>query len=208
MRKILLVSAILCMLCSCNFGNAKKNAASANVHAGHEWVDLGLSVKWATCNVGALSQEDYGDHFAWGETKSKSDYTLFTSAFSGIDMGDIGGSQYDAARANWGGSWRIPTDSELHELRDYCMWTPKIQNGKKGFKVISMINGQSIFLPAAGYRIGEDLLFDGEEGAYWSSTPVGYINTLSYGLYWEEGFLGMDSGYRRVGCSIRPVLED
>ena len=90
---------------------------------GHEWVDLGLpsGVKWATCNVGASDPWEYGDYFAWGETSPKSEYTKENSKTYNRNMGDISGNpNYDAARANWGGSWRIPTKKEFHELGTEC----------------------------------------------------------------------------------------
>ena len=90
---------------------------------GHEYVDLGLSVKWATCNVGASKPEDYGNDYAWGETSTKSSYTSDSSKTYGKQMNDIkGNSQYDAARANWGGTWRLPTGAELEELKNKCTW--------------------------------------------------------------------------------------
>ena len=103
-------------------------------HNGYEYVDLGLSVKWATCNVGATSPEDYGDYFSWGETTTKeiykySDsptYWLTNSELQTKGYIDEGGnltSQYDAATANWGGNWRMPTNVEMYELINDCIWT-------------------------------------------------------------------------------------
>lgn len=90
---------------------------------GHEYVDLGLpsGLKWATCNVGANKPEDYGNYYAWGETGTKSSYGASNSKTYGKQMNDIkGNSQYDAARSNWGGSWRLPTEKELEELVNKC----------------------------------------------------------------------------------------
>ena len=117
---------------------------------GHEYVDLGLSVKWATCNVGASKPEEYGDYFAWGETSTKEEYTEENSLTYGKKMSDIAGNaQYDAARANWGGSWRMPTEYEWQELIDKCKWEWGKVTGVKVNKVTGP-NGNSIFLPAAG----------------------------------------------------------
>ena len=122
---------------------------------GYGYVDLGLSVKWATCNVGAKSPEDYGSYFAWGETTKKDTYTKENSKTKGKSFGDISGnSAYDAARANWGSTWRLPTKAECQELIDNCTWTLTTYNGKKGYKVVSKKNNNSIFLPAAGGRYG------------------------------------------------------
>lgn len=147
---------------------------------GHEWVDLGLSVKWATCNVGASSPTDYGGYYAWGETRTKSTYSWDTY----FDTNDGGKTFYkyaankkttlelsdDAARVNWGGSWRMPTRAEQDELREKCTWTWTTQNGIKGYKVSSKLNGNTIFLPAAGHRINSDLDSTGSDGFYWSSS--------------------------------------
>lgn len=174
---------------------------------GHEYVDLGLSVKWATCNVGADSPEDYGDYFAWGETSTKSSYTGDNSKTYGKQMSDIkGNSQYDAARANWGGTWRLPTKAELEELENKCTWTWTTQNGVNGCKVTGP-NGNSIFLPVAGFREGTSLYYAGEIGYYWSSTPDESDSAYAYDL--DFGGCSQDVGWdsRNVGRSVRPVLE-
>ena len=88
---------------------------------GHEWVDLGLSVRWATCNVGASVPLEYGDYYAWGEIETKMEYTEENSVTSGVELDDISGNpQYDVATANWGEGWRMPTEQELDELTDKC----------------------------------------------------------------------------------------
>ena len=173
---------------------------------GHKYVDLGLSVKWATCNVGANSPEDYGNYYAWGETTTKSTYTESNSKTYGKSMGDIKGKvQYDAARANWGGTWRLPTKAELAELKENCTWQWTTQNGVKGYKVTSKVNSNYIFLPAAGYRNGTSLNFTGSYGYYWSSTP--YNDDNAYNLYFSSDRQGMNSYYRLIGLSVRPVVE-
>ena len=175
---------------------------------GYDWVDLGLSVKWATCNVGANKPEDYGNYYAWGETSTKTEYTKDNSKTYGKSMGDIkGNSNYDAARANWGGSWRMPTDEEMQELIDKCTWTWTTQNGVKGCNVKGP-SGNSIFLPAAGHRYGSWLHNAGSGGLYWSSTPddFGY-DDRAYGLGFGSGDQGMDSELRLYGKSVRPVVE-
>ena len=178
-------------------------------HSGHEWVDLGLSVKWATCNVGASTPGDYGNYYAWGETSTKTEYYSSNSASYGKSWSDIGGSSSrDAARANWGGSWRLPTRSEFQELIDNCTWTWTEQNGHKGYKVTSRKNSQSIFLPAAGYRDGDTLYYDGESGYFWSSTPNESDGLGAYNLFFNEGDRYVDWSCRDYGLSVRPVLED
>lgn len=176
-------------------------------YAGHEYVDLGLSVKWATCNVGASSPSDYGDYFAWGEASTKSVYTRYTSETYKNSYGDIGrNSLTDAARANWGGSWRLPTKSECKELVNKCTWSWTTMNGKNGYKVTGR-NGNSIFLPAAGLRIGSSLLDAGSYGYYWSSSPRGSSTGYAYYLYFGSDYHGVYWSFRSDGRSVRPVTE-
>ena len=173
---------------------------------GHDYVDLGLSVKWATCNVGASSPSDYGDYFAWGETSTKSGYTEKNSKTYGKTMDDIAGnSSYDPARANWGDSWRLPTEAELEELRDKCTWIWITENGHNGYRVQGP-NGKSIFLPAAGSRSVTTLYIAGENGSYWSSSPSEDSST-AYSLYFDSGNRSVYRINRYYGYSVRPVSE-
>ena len=185
-----------------------KRDGSDGKHEGHGYVDLGLSVKWATCNVGATSPEDFGHYFAWGETSPKAEYTEENSLTYGKDMSDISGNpQYDAATANWGGDWRMPTEEEMRELLNNCTWTWTAPNGVNGYKVTGP-NGNSVFLPAAGYRDGSSLDYAGSYGDYWSSTPYDYNNgSYAYSLYFLSGNQDMSGNYRYFGQSVRPVVE-
>lgn len=191
-------------------------------------VDLGLSVKWADRNVGASSPEDYGDYFAWGETEPKEVYNRSTYKWC---KGSIksqtkyctdpyyGNNDFwdnkttldpddDAATANWGSGWRMPTIVELGELTHKCTWVRTTQNGVYGCKVTGP-NGNSIFLPASGYRSKSDLTDVGPyedyyEVYYWASdlfsiTPSNSPYYLGYG-YWYIG--NRDEGY-----SVRPVCQ-
>ena len=185
---------------------------------GYDWVDLGLSVKWATKNVGASSPSDYGDYFAWGETRTKSSYD-WSNCFDCLDgkydgrwgTYKIGGetsisptSGHDTARENWGGSWRMPTDAEFEELYNKCDWTWTSQGGHEGYNVTGP-NGNSIFLPAAGWRYGTDRDNVGEYGNYWSSTLSSSDSDDACGLYfYSSDHYTYDSG-RRYGQSVRPV---
>ena len=174
---------------------------------GHEYVDLGLSVKWATCNVGASSPSDYGDYFTWGETRPKLEYTRENSVTWGKNIGDIGGNpQYDAARANWGDSWRLPTKDEFKELKEKCTWIWTTQDGHKGYKVKGP-NGKSIFLPAAGWRYGTSLYDVGEGGYYWSSTPYESDTQRAYSLYFNSSNDYWIWVNRDYGHSVRPVSD-
>ena len=202
MKKLLLL-ALFCFVGSGVY-------AQKNSHNGHEWVDLGLpsGLKWATCNVGASSSEEYGGYFAWGETTTKSIYTRENCASYEQSWGDIGGdSSRDAARANWGGDWRLPTKKEFEELREHCTWEWTTQNGHKGYKVTSKQNGQSIFLPAAGWRYGAGGGSVGSFGDYWSSTPDESKTCNACNLCFGEGNHNVNWGNRFRGRSVRPVLE-
>ena len=191
-----------------------------------EWVDLGLSVKWATMNVGATKLEEYGDYFAWGETKPKTtnnwstykfelgtDYKgpfskyVTNSSYGTVDNKTVLDPEDDAAHVNWGGSWRMPTDAEWTELRTKCTWTWTTQNGVNGRKVTGP-NGNSIFLPAAGRRGVSSLFFAGSYGLFWSSS----LNTGNPYRAWYVDFYSDDVGmydlYRCYGQSVRPVYGE
>lgn len=169
---------------------------------GHEYVDLGLSVKWATNNVGASSSIARGEYYAWGETETKSTYAFNNYyIWAGSDLT----SSYDVASAKMGGNWRMPTQKEMKELRDNCdwIWTTTV-NGEKGYLVKSKKNGYSIFLPAAGYRDGTGLYKANEMGCYWSksSDTRGY----AYGMQFNVGELNVYQCSTYQGYSVRAVL--
>ncbi len=207
----------------------KATEVMANIHDNtpHESVDLGLSVKWATCNVGAKVPEESGDYFAWGETQAKSLFsvrncstlrvsTTYKSSFFGIKKyaedvyesilsGDISGLKaYDVARASWGEGWRMPTRLEFKELIKNCKWKWTTINGKCGYTVVGP-NGNSIFLPAAGCR-DQILKEEDSNGYYWSSTPYENDLTCAYRLTFYGGLIvGWNKLY--YGSSIRPVID-
>ena len=190
-----------------NMGSSGKSTGSGGTLNGHEYVDLGLpsGLKWATCNVGASSPSDYGSYFAWGETFTKGEYTDSNCRTFDRTFGDISGNvEYDAARANWGGSWRLPTKAEFEELLNNCQWTFITMGNHNGYKVIGP-NGNYIFLPAAGYRGGTILFSSGSSGLYWSSSP--YDTKNSYVLYFSSSSREVDWNYRRNGRSVRAVTE-
>ena len=193
---------LLALICP---NNLYAQAVSGTLN-GHDYVDLGLSVKWATCNVGANRPSDYGNYYAWGETSTKSTYAAANSKTYEKDVGAIkGNSRYDAARANWGGTWRLPTGAEVQELVDKCTWKWITRGGHKGYKVTGP-NGNSIFLPAAGLRYAS--MFDnvGDGGDYWTSTFEGNIYG-AYELYFSSSEYELAWNYRMWGYSIRPVTR-
>ena len=186
---------------------------------GYDWVDLGLSVKWATQNVGASSPSDYGGYYAWGETRPKSSYT-WSNCFDCLDdwgkswgTYKIGGqtriapsSGHDTARENWGGTWRMPTNAEFEELCNKCTWTWTSQGGHKGCKVTGP-NGNSIFLPAAGWRSVTSRNCVGEYGFYWSSTLSSSSSDSARSLSFRSSYPITDYYLRSYGQSVRPVTD-
>ena len=181
-----------------NGGNAKP-----------ECVDLGLpsGTKWATFNVGATAPHEYGNYYAWGETTTKMEYVKENSVTYGQPMGDISGNPtYDVARANWGSTWRMPTEEEMEELVNNCIWTWTTQNGVNGMKVTGR-NGNSIFLPAAGVFDGSSRYDVGELGTYWSSTPKEGRDDCTYNLCFDSGDRDVSWVSRDYGPTVRPVSD-
>ena len=205
------------------------NFAASGSGGDHAYVDLGLpsGLLWATCNVGAEAPEDYGDYFAWGETQTKDTYNWNTYQYC---MGSENtltkychNSSYgyngftdnlttllpedDAATANWGSDWRMPTEEEWEELYQYTTVTWTTRNGVRG-RLFTAENGNSLFLPAAGYRSNSGLYYAGSNGRYWSSLLNDYsdypylalyLNFYSFSCYVDG------SGNRGYGQSVRPV---
>ena len=186
-----------------------------------EGVDMGLSVKWASVNIGANKPEEYGDYFAWGEIEPKNEYHIGTYKWcegkywtltkynTNYDNGNVIDNKIvldkedDAAVANWGGSWRMPTVTECIELNENCVWTPITQNGVKGYQIKSKKNGNTIFLPAAGYYSQGHHFIEGQCGC-WSSSLV--ISTPNNAYAVSESTNALSGGPERCqGLPIRPV---
>ena len=200
----------------------------AGTENGYDYVDLGLSVKWATCNVGATSPEEYGNYYAWGETEPKTTYDLATYKWcngsestltkynTSRDYGRVDNKTVldladDAARANWGGAWRMPTDAEWTELRENCIWTRTDDyngTGVAGRIVTSITNGNHIFLPAAGYRGSGGLNGAGGYGYYWSSSLNLDDPNNAWRVYFDSDYVYRRSYDRNYGLSVRPVLGE
>ena len=178
----------------------------------------GLSVKWATCNVGASSPSGYGDYYAWGETATKSRYYSDNykyydeSSQKWIKYNDDDGKKVldlsdDAAHVNWGGDWRMPTYNEYEELKTMCTWTWTTQNGVYGRKVTGP-NGNCIFLPAAGQYFVSNIQDRGTRGYYWSSSLWYSDSAKTFGFNsdafsWWNTF----ASRRYYGNSVRAVCE-
>ena len=191
------------------------------IENGHEYVDLGLSVKWATMNIGAVSPEDYGDYFTWGEIEPKDEYRSgnykwynwrsgkFTKYGTDSEVGVVDHKltldmEDDAAHMNWGGNWRMPTMIECTELDTNCRWTLTSRNGVIGYEIIGP-NGNSIFLPAAGSNYS-GLDHQGVQGRYWARNLNEYLSDYAIVLYFDSSYYyEVTSSYRALGLSIRPV---
>lgn len=190
------------------------------VNNGHEYVNLGLpsGTLWATCNVGATKPEEYGGYYAWGETDTKDNYSVSTYNYwnsqfnTGDNLGDdIRGTIYDVAHVKWGGDWQMPSLIQIQELKDNCSHESATVNGVKGMKFVGP-NGNSIFLPFAGLRIGTDIYSQGTFGVYRTGIPSTNLGTLTYYLsvdsdgnvYWDK--YGEGRFYRYNGMTVRPVV--
>lgn len=184
-------------------------------------IDLGLpsGTKWACCNLGASTPESFGKYFAWGETSPKDIYTrenhVYYSEYNYalgkdvfVNIGtNIAGTNYDAATANWGAPWKMPTNSQIEELIDLRNYNLTKENGVAGIRFTGN-NGGSIFLPAAGgtyYGNSDDV---GVDGAYWSSSILAedsrYARILFFYIY-EYYSTSASHGDRFDGLPIRPV---
>ena len=196
--KTLLLSTLLCTLFS---------------SCGHEYVDLGLpsGIKWATCNVGANSPEEYGDGYAWGETEEIEDWETYKwwndsdrsitkyctdSYFGTVDNKTVLDPEDDVAHVKWGGDWRMPTTEEQEELINNCTWERTALKGVNGYKVTGP-NGNSIFLPALDYN---DIW-------YWSSSLCTRLNRYAWILYIDGDCYDWREQSRCLGSFVRPVCE-
>lgn len=171
-------------------------------------VDLGLSVKWATFNVGATAPEELGGLYSWGETTEKKDYSeLYYSYYKNDQYDYIGvnicGTEYDVARQLWGEPWRMPNRQEVAELTSKCKWTADTIGETKGYRVTGP-NGNSIFLPSAGYQNGTERQEVGTGGFYWSGSLNRDMTSAAYNI----NFRGYDAEWtacRAYGFSVRAV---
>lgn len=189
----------------------------------HEYVDLGLSVKWATCNVGANQPEEAGYYFAWGETKPKVKYNnenyLFQedggilTKYIASDFGDWLISDNitelevvdDAASINWAQNWRMPTKVELEELRSLCTWSWTIRNNVYGYLITSKINGNSIFMPAVECH-DDDNSGDSVINCIWGASLNKSSSYEAYIMKFDSDNVTLGVNKRYIGCPVRPVL--
>ena len=198
------------------FVNGEVTVSSADgTTNGHGWVNLGLpsGTLWATCNVGASKPEEYGNYYAWGETKPKDVYnwdTYFDSDYQKYNRDGVQVELFpedDAATAKWGSKWQMPSLDQIDELidSDYTTTEWRTMNGKCGYKITSRSNGKSIFLPAAGSRDGTSLYRAGSRGYYWSRSLDTSYSDDAYYLYFNSDDIYSNYYYRCYGRSVRPV---
>ena len=211
-----------------NGGNNGGNGTYNN----HDYVNLGLpsGTLWATCNVGADTPEGYGDYFAWGETQPKDTYNWTTYRYCNGGEGWNTLTKYcnyssygyngftdnlttlqstdDAATANWGSGWRMPTEEEWHELRNNTTSTWTTRNGVNG-KLFTASNGNKLFLPAAGFRWDDGISNAGSYGFYWLSSLL-TSNPNGAGDFYVCSDNASENDYmqRCRGFSVRPVREN
>ena len=175
-------------------------------------VDLGLSVDWASCNVGASVSEEFGGYYAWGETKEKNYYSMDTQLFymdyRYDEVFNIQGTSYDVAHVKWGNGWRMPTMEEFRELMSNCDVLLYEENEVPGCLVLAR-NGNSIFLPAAGYRDMEYTHDIRGKGCYWSATGYddGCYGAIDFDFDLNELLMGINAYNSYMGFSVRPVKD-
>lgn len=195
---------------------------------GHTWVDLGIGVKWSSVNIGAIQPADAGFYFAWGETQSKLNYTWENykygidsaklNKYIPIDKSCFGENGFvdektvlddcdDAARLLWGDSWRTPTAIDFLHLLEFCDKAWLNQNGRMGWLFTSKINGESIFLPAAGFFNETTLDELGSLGRYWTASVDADNPSFAWSLFFNSTSVHRIYGTRCSGLTIRPVTD-
>ena len=215
--------SFLLLLATCLVGSSVFCSCSKE---DHDYVDLGLpsGTLWATCNVGASSPGEYGDYFARGETEPKSNYNWSTykhckgsydtmmkyctsSEYGAVENKTELEPSDDAATANWGADWQMPSYEQFDELfnSSYTATTWTTLNGVSGYEITSKSNGNSIFLPASGFRYEARLCYAGSRGNYWSRSLDTSNSDNAYSLNFGSGDIDTGHVIRDDGFSVRPV---
>jgi uncharacterized protein (TIGR02145 family) len=228
MKKVISTFLFFCAVCvSVSAQEVNENSQNSCPDDKHpHLIDLGLpsGTKWACCNVGADTPEDFGEYYSWGETEEKSTYSPVSYKYcTGVDtdgdgwydeneqyieveqdFGDIITGTHDVALVKWGESWQIPTLQQFRELLDNCSseWTSV--NDVEGRRFTGP-NGTSIFLPAAGNRNGGSRILAGSSGNYWSSNWGTSDASRASELIFDSGYTNTHTTYRYNGRSVRPV---
>ena len=216
----ILLLILVNLLTACEKDLAPDCPDTSHMHA----IDLGLSVRWACCNVGASAPEDCGNYFAWGETTTKGIYNWDTYKYAQDSHNKLtkyctdnrfGKTDYqstlvasdDAARVQLGGNWRMPTYRELKELIDRCEWQATTYNGSEGY-LVKGPNKSQIFIPFAGYTNGKEVVSK-ELGCYWSTEVGTPCHTAQYLYHSKDGNEnhGISILNRSMGLPIRAVMK-
>lgn len=234
MRKLAFLGLALSLLASCVTGCSKDEdefiedgVTKSGTIGNYAYVDLGLSVKWATYNVGATRPTGYGSYFAWGETEEKTSYMesnykwcktvhnrmlkyCLDTWSEAYDNKSVLEAEDDAATVNWGGSWRTPTFEEQKELLDGCTWefvSDFNNRGVNGVVGTSKKNGNTIFLPASGYFERSNLTSLSDVGVYWSASLSSTLNVKLLGFFVKYNEIQDYLQFRETGAPVRAVSE-
>ena len=200
------------------------NFTTKNIEKVQTAVDLGLSVKWGSCNIGASSPMEYGDYYAWGETETKADYSWYTykwckgsfytltkyntrSSRGVVDNKTVLDPEDDVAHLKLGGKWRMPTGGEFSELMSKCTWQKMKKNDNTIVYFVEGPSGNAIALPAAGGRYVTSLDNAGSYGNYWSSSLSEDYSDDARIVYFDSEGVGSSGNIRYSGLSVRPVSE-
>lgn len=208
-----IVGAGLYMILGTDEGDKEGKSASAaassiaEAKSGIEAVDLGLSVRWASCNIGADTPEEYGDYYAWGECEVKDSYGSDESKSYDRPYAATLQPEEDVATQKLGDGWRMPTEEEFLELIEKCEWREAERDGCCGFEIVAP-NENTLFLPAAGHKYDTTLYHDGWEALYWSASAVAdNDNKRAKALQANNHERSLQEHYRYYGAQVRAVRE-
>lgn len=229
MNRFLFPIVVLSLLLSCSKPAPKQEEQpepepEPTFYMDHEYVDLGLpsGILWAACNVNAALPGESGDYFAWGELEPKENYDWTTykycdgkaskmtkycqsTNFGEVDYKTVLEPSDDVAAVEWGGNWRMPTQLERSELVLNCKFSLSYKDGNNVLKITGP-NGNSIYVPTAGYRLQKEILYGGECCYFWTSTLYSAESCYSYCIFAKYNFSGWDKEFRCIGMPVRPVF--
>lgn len=214
------ITAITPMFTSCSSGddneediyspdgeNSNDGKKLTGMVDGHEAVDLGLSVKWATCNIGTTKPEYFGNYYGWGDPTGKKTSANTNNYPNSNPPTDIKNTKYDIAYNNWGKSWRMPTDKEVRELISECYYSYKEVNGVGGLQFKGKTGG-IIFLPFCGYRDHTTNIRQSDWGKYWTSNLDDEIDSKCLIITHDgDSYAKISESLRCNGLSVRAVTD-
>lgn len=184
-----------------------ENITAINEEKDTQLVDLGLpsGTMWADRNVGAATASDFGNLYAWGEIKTKEDYSLSTYVEQIKPLHKISNAKHDVATAELGGEWLLPTEAQFMELLSECKWYWKKVNDHNGYEIVGK-NGNKLFLPASGWNRETTIEYQNQYGYYWTSersSNTRFARSLQFPKN-GKGIVG--NGDLHVGRSVRAVF--